>query len=450
MRPDSCWNRRLLRARSPRTEFPTTRVSSCYGLREKRTHAAEFFVTIVNELLRVHATQASQRVAKCVAQRLGGFVRIGVGACSGFGHDAVDNAQFQKIGCGHFERGCGARCEAGITIDDGGAALRRNEAIDRVLHHVNPIAHSESQSAAAAAFANYDDNYGNAQARHFPQVLRYGFGLAALLGILAVIRTGSIEQGNNRPVKLGGHFHQPHRFAIAFRPGHAEVAEQSLLGVTALLLADHHHRTFFKPASARDDGMIVGETAVAVQLFEIGKQTLDIVERVRALGVTREKHALPTRIGFDGGFGFSHGLFQPRCLWCTHPFAKISSASGPQIRASSAQNSRSGRTLAGTSRITEKSRLFSRRSRTSVLPGLLTNNCCSAVALSESLLPFIGTRIEISDGRFTRAFSSGTISWIEIFGGAFSSGNTRPRTSMALSSTSTESRRSYCVEKTMR
>ncbi len=46
--------------------------------------------------------------------------------------------------------------------------------------------------------------------------------------------------------------------------------------------------------------------------------------------------------------------------------ATTSSASGPQMRATSARNSLSGRTLTGTSRITEKSRAFSSRRRTPV------------------------------------------------------------------------------------
>ena len=91
------------------------------------------------------------------------------------------------------------------------------------------------------------------------------------------------------------------RLAIAFGLGHAQVAENFLLGVAALLLADDHDGALFEPAHAGDDGVVVGEEAVAVDLVEIGEQALDVVERMRALGMARQLHALPTGIGGSAG-----------------------------------------------------------------------------------------------------------------------------------------------------
>ena len=92
----------------------------------------------------------------------------------------------------------------------------------------------------------------------------------------------------------------------------------------------------------------------------------------------RQLHALPTGIRQtlveSGGWGSAI-----RLAGADYP-ARTSIASLPQMRATSAQNSLSGRTLAVTSRITEKSRGFSRRRRTSVSPGFLANSSCSADA----------------------------------------------------------------------
>src|ERR1035441_9248508 len=109
--------------------------------------------------------------------------------------------------------------------------------------------------------------------------------------------------------------------------------------------------------------------------------------------------------------------------------ARTSTQSGPQIFSNAALNSRSGRTLAGTSMITEKSRGISSRSRTCDSPGLARNSSRKAAGLSATPLRPSHTRMDISAGRFTRAVSSGWMSCTEILGGAFSSGSTKPRTS---------------------
>ena len=176
--------------------------------------------------------------------------------------------------------------------------------------------------------------------------------------------------------KFGGELHRAQGLAIAFGLGHAPVAENFLLGVAALLLADHHDGALFEPAHAGDHGVVVGEETVAVDLVEIGEQALDVIERMRTLGVARQLHAIPTGIDWAGGVWESAHCRRSRQL------ARTSIASAPQRRETSAQNSLSGRTLTVTSRITEKSRGFSRRRRTSVSPGLARNRFWSAAAQS--------------------------------------------------------------------
>ncbi len=83
------------------------------------------------------------------------------------------------------------------------------------------------------------------------------------------------------PVELLRQFHDPKRLAIALRTGVAEVAKDLLLGVAALLVTEHGDRLALVLREAADDGVVVGETAIAVQLVEPGEQAFDIVEGVR-------------------------------------------------------------------------------------------------------------------------------------------------------------------------
>ena len=95
--------------------------------------------------------------------------------------------------------------------------------------------------------------------------------------------------------ELLGELHQAQRLAVALGLGHAEVARDLLLGVAALLVADHHAGLAVEARQPADDRSVVGEGAVAVQLLEIGEQALDVVERVRALRMARDLRDLPRR-----------------------------------------------------------------------------------------------------------------------------------------------------------
>src|SRR5690606_18636326 len=102
------------------------------------------------------------------------------------------------------------------------------------------------------------------QRRHLEQVARDRFALTTLLRAHARIGAGRVDESDERHAETLGHAHQPERLAVALGLGHAIVAPDALLGVTALLLADDHHRLAIEPRRPADDGMIVGVHAVAV------------------------------------------------------------------------------------------------------------------------------------------------------------------------------------------
>ncbi len=110
---------------------------------------------------------------------------------------------------------------------------------------------------------------------------------------------------SDRNIEAVGHFHQPHRLAVAFRHGHAEIVLEPALGVGALFLAEHADALALEAAEAADDGVVLAEFAVAGERHEVGDQGRDIVERVRALRVARHLRLLP---GGEGGIKFLQRL----------------------------------------------------------------------------------------------------------------------------------------------
>ena len=108
-------------------------------------------------------------------------------------------------------------------------------------------------------------------------------------------RRRRVDEHHDRPAELLRELHHAQRLAIAFRPRVAEVAEDLLLGVAALLVADDADRLAFVVGEAADDRVIVGEAAVAVQLVEAGEQRVDVVERVGPRRMPRDQHPLPRR-----------------------------------------------------------------------------------------------------------------------------------------------------------
>ncbi len=140
-------------------------------------------------------------------------------------------------------RRAAAACSAlaGIAINDGRAAFRRDHAVDRIFQHEHLIADAQRQRAAAAAFA--DDKPRSPEPADAPS--REGCGRwlrpgRALRRRCRDTRRG-IEKRNDRPAELRRHLHRAQGFAITFGFRHAEVAQQLLLRVAALLLADEQY-----------------------------------------------------------------------------------------------------------------------------------------------------------------------------------------------------------------
>ena len=62
-----------------------------------------------------------------------------------------------------------------------------------------------------------------------------------------------------------------------------------------------HHGGSAEPGEAADDGLVVAELAIALQLDEIREQPFDIVDKMRSLGVAGDLGLHP---GIKAGVGF--------------------------------------------------------------------------------------------------------------------------------------------------
>src|SRR5690606_2993539 len=163
------------------------------------------------------------------------------------------------------------------------AHFRGNDRVPRVLHHEHPVAHADGQRAAAAAFAGDDADDGNFQKRHLPNILRDGDALTALLRLDARIRAYHVDQGDDGPAKLFGLMHEAHRFAVTFGVGQTEVAANVFFRIAAFLRPDDGDGDAVQHGDAAHHGLVVSHAAVAVQLHEVFKNEIDVIQRRGAL-----------------------------------------------------------------------------------------------------------------------------------------------------------------------
>ena len=221
-------------------------------------------------------------------------------AAQGLLEHLIDEAELRQALRGEAHRIRSGLLLLGALPQDRGAALRRDHRIGAVLKHQQAVAHADRERAARAALADDDRNDRNAQHRHLKEIARDRLALAALLGADARVRARGIDEGDERQAEALRETHQTQRLAIALGLGHAVVAAHALLGIAALLMAEHHDRAVAQARKPADDRKIIAKHAIAVQLLELAAHDVHVIERVGAVRVTRELRDLPGReIGED-------------------------------------------------------------------------------------------------------------------------------------------------------
>ena len=107
-------------------------------------------------------------------------------------------------------------------------------------------------------------------------------------------RVHESDDGKAVPV---GELHHAHRFAVALRVRHAEVPMGALADVAAFLVPDERDGLALETAHTGHERRVVRERAVAVELDEVVEDPLDVVERVRAILVSRQLDRAPDLVG---------------------------------------------------------------------------------------------------------------------------------------------------------
>ena len=164
------------------------------------------------------------------------------------------------------------------------------------MKHIQLIAHADGQSTAGATLAYHRGNNRRLQAGHDGKVEGDRFTLAAFFGPDTWIGTRSIDKGQDRHTETLSHFHQPQGLTIPFRARHTKIPLYLVAHLPAFLVPNHHDRLAIQAGCTTHDGLIVRITTVTVQLVEVVKDHVNVVEGIGPAGMTRQACHVP---GFE-------------------------------------------------------------------------------------------------------------------------------------------------------
>src|SRR5437867_2146608 len=155
------------------------------------------------------------------------------------------------------------------------------------------VSNADAQRAAASSLPDdaYDDRH--REARHLAQIARDRLCLAPFLGPDARVGSGRIHKGDDGPGELLCQLHDAQRLAISLGLRIAEVPILALFQIPSFLLPDDHHGVTVIRGHSRNDGGIVAEASVAVNLRKVLKHPLDIIQSVWTLLVPGQESPLP-------------------------------------------------------------------------------------------------------------------------------------------------------------
>src|SRR5262249_13692366 len=288
--------------RSPGLTTP----ASCSVTRETRSAAARLLLRFLELAMtdELREPRFQQLVDRLVLELPPGLLQrslevlhhcfvIAVSAPRRLGDNAVYQPERLQPRRGDAERFGGVPRTIRALPEDGGAPLRRDHRVGRVLQHQGHITDREREGAARAPLADDRADYGHPQLGHGVEVAPDRLRLAALLGADARIGARRIHEREHRRAELLGELHQSQRLAEALRLGHSEIAMELFLRIAALLVPDHDAALAAEARHSANDRRVVGKRPVAVELLEPGEQAVDVVERVGALGMARDLRDLP-------------------------------------------------------------------------------------------------------------------------------------------------------------
>ena len=200
----------------------------------------------------------------------------------------------QQVRRGDLQRLGGFDLSARVTPQDRRTAFRRDDAVDRELVHQHAIADGNAEGAAAATLAVHDDDDGTSSiaiSRRFRAIASATPRSSdSMPGYAAGVSTKQMIGRRNFSASSSG-------AAPCGSPPGGRSRSCGRSSASCRCPSGGRPRAPGCPCSrpCRDDGVIVGEAPIAVQLDEFGEQPLDVIERGRARRVARHQHALPRR-----------------------------------------------------------------------------------------------------------------------------------------------------------
>ena len=227
------------------------------------------------------------------AGRVGRHAVVVVGAARGFRHDLIRQSEPFQIGGGQLERVGGFDLAGDVAPEDRGAGLRHGDAVDGVLHHQQAVAHPDAERSAAATLADHQRHDRNARLGKRHEVVRDRPGDASLLSPGAGKGARGIDERHDRKLEAFRLPDQAQGLAVALGIRHTEIAHRPFRRGAPLLLRNHHNRLLVEGGRPADDGVVVTEDAITVQLEEIAEDRVDIVQRIRPVWMAGELDLLP-------------------------------------------------------------------------------------------------------------------------------------------------------------
>ena len=132
---------------------------------------------------------------------------------------------------------------------------------------------------------------------HLQLAARKPSPLAVLFRLHPGIRAESVDEGDERKSVPVCELHDSHRLPVTLGVGHPVVALHALADIAGLLMTHQSDGSSVETTDTAYDRLVVGESAVTVELDEVLEHPLHVVERVGPIGVTGELDLFPDLVG---------------------------------------------------------------------------------------------------------------------------------------------------------
>src|ERR1041385_3301857 len=138
-----------------------------------------------------------------------------------------------------------------------------------MLQHSDAVTDTDPKGTSRSAFPDHDADDRRRKLRHLQDAGRNELRLASFLGPDTGIRTGRVNQADNRNPELGRQLHLAQCLPVPLGMCAPVKALLSFRKVPTLLVTDQHDLEIAEPREASADRPVVAESPVPMQLDEL-------------------------------------------------------------------------------------------------------------------------------------------------------------------------------------